>query len=60
MPLSNRQRKTAVRVIGGASEEYVRRPLWEFHPYYRPLILSERLRRGFTIGDDQAPDPEYH
>lgn len=60
MALSDMQRTTTVRVLRGAADEYVSRPLWEFHPYYRPLILSERARRGFNNPDPEPiGDPEY-
>jgi hypothetical protein len=43
-----------------ASDEYVTLPLWEFHPSYRPLVLSERRRRR-VLQHDPEPigDPEY-
>ncbi len=60
MALSESQRETAVRIIRGAADEYVRLPLWEFHPYYRPLILSERTRRGFNLDPEPTGDHEYN
>jgi hypothetical protein len=60
MALSARQRMQTVRTFRGASDGYIRRPLWEFHPYVRPLVLSERARRGFlTIDPEPIGDPEY-
>jgi hypothetical protein len=43
-----------------ASDEYVARPLWEFHPSYRSLVLGERRRRN-VLQHDPEPigDPEY-
>lgn len=60
MALNQTQRKNAANVLRGASDGYIRRPLWEFHPYVRPLVLSERARRGFlTIDPEPIGDPEY-
>lgn len=59
MPLSDSQRQTARRMLAAASDNYLRLPLWDFHPYYRPLILSERRRR-FGVPTQEDFDPEYH
>ncbi|MFJ9318820.1 hypothetical protein [Streptomyces globisporus] len=60
MPLSATQEATAVRTIRGAADEYLQQPLWNFHPFYRPLILSERKRRSILQGDpEQTGDPDY-
>lgn len=60
MALTELQRNTAVRIFQGAPDDYVRAPLWDFHPYYRPLILTERARRGFNhIDPEPTGDPEY-
>jgi hypothetical protein len=57
--LSKWQRATAVRILKGADDDYLRQPLWEFHPYYVPHILHERrVRFGVPSADDF--DPEYH
>jgi hypothetical protein len=60
MPLSETQRTQTVGVLRMASDEYVARPLWEFHPSYRSLVLSERRRRN-VLQHDPEPigDPEY-
>lgn len=59
MALSESQRKTAVRILVDASDEYLRQPLWDFHPSYRPLVLSERARRGLITDPEPIGDPEY-
>lgn len=59
MALNDTQRATTVRILQGASDEYIRRPLWDFHPYYRPLVLSERARRGYNPDPEPTGDPEY-
>jgi hypothetical protein len=60
MALNQTQRKHTVRVLRGKPDEYIRRPLWTFHPYYRLLVLSERSRRGFlTIDPEPIGDTEY-
>ncbi len=60
MPLNPTQRAITAKIIGGASDEYLGRPLWDFHPYYRPLILSERKRRNILQHDPEpSGDPEY-
>jgi hypothetical protein len=57
--LSEAQRATMVRILKGADDNYVRLPLWNFHPYYRAHVLHERARRfGVPTADDF--DPEYH
>jgi hypothetical protein len=60
MPPSALQRAVVGRVLRMASDEYVARPLWEFHPSYRSLVLSERRRRN-VLQHDPEPigDPEY-
>lgn len=60
MPLTETQRTQTVGVLRTASDEYVALPLWEFHPYIRPHVLSERRRRN-VLQNDPEPigDPEY-
>ena len=44
----------------GASDQYLRRPLWEIPPDEREAFLSERAARlGLPPGNDDF-DPEYH
>lgn len=46
--------------LRGASDEYIRRPLWLFPPAERRAVLAERARRfGVPNGEDDF-DPEYH
>jgi hypothetical protein len=60
MPLTNTQRKHAAAILGRATDGCLRMPLWGFHPYYRPLVLSERRRRNILQGDPEPiGDPEY-
>jgi hypothetical protein len=43
-----------------ASDEYVARPLWEFHPHVRAHVLSERKRRNLLQYDPEPiGDAEY-
>lgn len=48
-----------MRILVDASDEYLRQPLWDFHPSYRPLVLSERARRGLITDPEPIGDPEY-
>lgn len=60
MPLTDAQRTVTAKILSRASDAYLGRPLWEFHPFYRPLILSERTRRSILQGDPEPiGDPEY-
>jgi hypothetical protein len=47
-------------VLKGATDEYLRRPLWEFKPEERKAVLSERTRRWGAPEADRDFDPEYH
>lgn len=48
------------RILRGAPDGYVRRPLWDFPPHSRLFVLSERARRGFLSTDPEPiGDPEY-
>lgn len=60
MALSDMQRTQAVATLRFASDEYLRLPLWEFHPHLVPLVLSAR-RRSQVLQHDPEPtgDPEY-
>ena len=58
MALSKAQARVAARILKGASDEYIRLPLWEFHPYSAPLILHERRVRWGVPSEDDF-DPEY-
>lgn len=44
----------------GATDDYLRRPLWDFVPEARTAVLSERARRFGVPTADQDFDPEYH
>lgn len=46
--------------LKGATDEYVRRPLWLFPPAERRAILAERARRWGVPTGDADFDPEYH
>lgn len=46
------------RAFQGASDETVRRPLWEFPPEARAAQMHERRRR-FKFDDEPIGDPEY-
>jgi hypothetical protein len=60
MPLTKPQRVNTERFMSGAAEEYLGRPLWEFHPYYRSAVLNERRRRRILQSDPEpSGDPEY-
>lgn len=46
--------------LKGVSDEYLRRPLWEFPPHERKAVLHERAIR-FGVPDAATDfDPEYH
>jgi hypothetical protein len=54
------QRVNVVAVLARSSDESLARPLWLFHPYYRPFVLSERARRRVLQNDPEpSGDPEY-
>lgn len=60
MALSTIQRAVAATIHRSAADEWLTQPLWNFHPSYRLLILSERQRRGLLQGDPEPiGDPEY-
>lgn len=60
MPLTESQRVAVRKILGQAADEYVALPLWEFHPHYRPALLSERRRRNVLQNDPEpSGDPEY-
>ncbi|MEU0245155.1 hypothetical protein ABZ192_12620 [Streptomyces sp. NPDC006235] len=60
MPLDPTQRAVAARILGRESVELLARPLWEFHPYHRPLVLTARKRRNILQHDPEPiGDPEY-
>lgn len=60
MPLSEIQRAAVMRILGTASDEYLALPLWEFHPSYRPHVLSARRRRNILQNDPEPiGDSEY-
>lgn len=47
-------------LLRSASDDEVRRPLWEYAPVERRAVLHERARRwGAPTGQDDF-DPEYH
>jgi hypothetical protein len=44
----------------GATDDFLRRPLWLFDPAERRAVLAERARR-WGVPDGEADfDPEYH
>jgi hypothetical protein len=60
MPLNQTQRVHMVAVLASAADEYLAQPLWNFHPYYRLAVLSERARRRILQADPEPTgDPEY-
>lgn len=59
MPLSQTQRTQTVAAMRLATDEYLRQPLWLFHPYYAPFVLAERTRRGFNLDPEPIGDPAY-
>ncbi|MGX1133208.1 hypothetical protein RKD49_005398 [Streptomyces glaucescens] len=60
MPLNKYQRARVATWLRGATDEAVSRPLWDFHPYYRPAVLTERKRRNILQSDPEPiGDPEY-
>ncbi|MGV9659131.1 hypothetical protein ACWDR5_19465 [Streptomyces koyangensis] len=60
MALSTTQRVHVRAVLASASDGYLRLPLWDFHPSYRPYILSERRRRNLLTNDPEPiGDHEY-
>jgi hypothetical protein len=44
-------------LLQGASDEYIRRPLWEWSPADRPEVIHERRRRFGVF--EETGDPEY-
>jgi hypothetical protein len=46
--------------LKGATDEYLKRPLWDFAPEVRPFVLSERAKRWGVPEADRDFDPEYH
>jgi hypothetical protein len=60
VPLNETQRVNVVAVLARASDEYLAQPLWNFHPYYAPFVLSARARRNVLQHDPEpSGDPEY-
>jgi hypothetical protein len=60
MPLNEVQAVNVRKVLANASDEFVSQPLWAFHPYYRPHVLTERSRRQVLQSDPEpVGDPEY-
>jgi hypothetical protein len=54
------QRVNVAAVLARASGEYLTQPLWHFHPYYRPFVLTERKRRHILQYDPEPTgDSEY-
>lgn len=46
-------------LMRGASDETVRRPLWEFPPSAAKAVIAERTARGFNLDPEPIGDPEY-
>jgi hypothetical protein len=46
--------------LKGATDDYLRRPLWEFPAEQRKAIQAERRRRFGAPADDWQFDPDYH
>jgi hypothetical protein len=44
----------------GATDEFLRRPLWEFKPIERRAVLAERAKRWGVPDAENDFDPEYH
>jgi hypothetical protein len=44
----------------GATDDYLRRPLWEFRPEARPAVMHERAKRWGVPDAENDFDPEYH
>jgi hypothetical protein len=60
MPLSEIQRVNVRKVLANATDVFVSQPLWAFHPFYRPLVLTERARRQLLQNDPEpSGDPEF-
>jgi hypothetical protein len=60
MPLSEIQRVNVRKVLANATDVFVSQPLWAFHPFYRPLVLTERARRHLLQNDPEpSGDPEF-
>lgn len=55
--LTAAQHTQTAAILKSAGDEYIRQPLWEFPPDYRPLVIHERRRR-FGV-QDEIGDPEY-
>jgi hypothetical protein len=60
MPLNDVQAVNVRKVLANSSDEFVGQPLWAFHPYYRPHVLTERARRHLLQNDPEpSGDPEF-
>lgn len=46
-------------VLHFSADEYVKQPLWNFEPKWRPLVLAERARRGFITDPEPTGDPDF-
>lgn len=46
--------------LRGATDEYLRRPLWEIPPAERRAFLAERAHRWGVPDAANDFDPEYH
>ena len=47
------------KLMRGASDEQVKRPLWEFPPHAVKAVIAERTARGFNYDPEPIGDPEY-
>lgn len=45
--------------LADALDETVLSPLWDWPVMARPLVLSERRRRGLILDDEPTGDPEF-
>lgn len=51
---------TTAESLKGASDEFVKRPLWEFPAHERRAVMHERARRFGVPDAHEDFDPEYH
>ncbi|MFE7315152.1 hypothetical protein ACFU7T_19035 [Streptomyces sp. NPDC057555] len=57
MALSRAQKRYIAQALKETEDDYIRQPLWDFAPLYRPFVIHERRRR-FGV-DEETSDPEY-
>lgn len=46
-------------ILRHATDDFVKRPLWEYPPSIRPAVLHERRRRGLDFDPEPIGDAEF-